>query len=1310
MTSVQTHQHSNSSHSNSSSIIQRQAQSQGQVPMSHSRSSSNSIQASPAKLNQARMPSTHDTLVDTISQYGDPELLVKRHQSDDIISEEELLPDGTSFSYKNNDFPSSSTIAPHSAVPSAPTPSVKPTPFSFKKNDILSQSTNTDSQSITTLHSGPSATDSSLRFENEQLRFQLAELKNQLTEKDETIANLKRRLQSMERILNDNTSGDDSSIYDENNTVLNPLDTPLQQHMAMDMSRSSSKQVNTDNIIQSLTPAPHAQVESQVPATPSDYSMRPSLSSSSIILPERSERRIVSHQSQLSNASSNYSVSGPASSQEVVSPSASASGFKFQVNGRDSPVVLSPVAPSITSSANHTANNSRGAAEDFDLTPTLSQVTQSLSEQLTFGSSPRKRSPSRTRFVFKNSTPTSAASLGPTVSPLRNTVSGNQPHIIDRELDFMPNSESSINLSNNNSAANSRTSSYSSNRYPSNGQAEPHYKSLTSPFKSESQFSVAESTSSPEPSKSSASSISTSAIKPQYVQYLRQPNATKLQPPPTPNRQISNPLVQSPQENTGPRRTSSSPQFNTPSPTAVPVTPQNNKSFFNKEGESLHSEYSIVGNRGPIDLSPKRYQSLPERTPEAVAVHGTSRSLLVQQPNDATKKSHPQPLTSHQQLHPPISNPCPPDRPVSPFGSQRKDGTDSEFDYLSNSMDTTIISVVSVVDPKSLLHHQNDFDIKFMVNSSERGGTPIPLYRVRQPYSAFLRMDIDLRNFGPINLPKLPDPHHFLKIDPNEWDTQKTIIRMYIAELCRLMRQQKQLAERAPGGKSQGTGIWNVFKNFFVPDDSYDMIRKEGVFVSGSKNLKKNFKLNIFEYDTIERLLFISDCVTGSTEQFHLSEILVTRESSVLNISTKKRKKAFKSKSQQFYSESVQDAEEWFKLISDTQTNGSSMASVTTQSASSFSNHYSMSSNGSSGDYGLSSSMMAPSPSGQSHYTLDNSSIAESMMSPIVHETTSTASSSNKWFNLKRSRDSGMSNQSGGHGGDSSPAVLEFKAMPYSGSLSGNNSTLNGDAGLGLLSMTPNNKNGINCTLPNGGGSEFSSVANTPQQLNFPTSANSNAIFQRLEDAHTKYFGSTLKESYDLCPNFKFNDRPVPSIVYRCLTYLTAENAVYNEGIFRLNGMMAEVNRIQQTFNADYDVDLAQMDPKPDVHSVATLLKRYLRTLKITLIPESSAKKLMSLTLVTNVAKSVPQIKDIVCNELPTLNYDVLYVMFRYFREVLKFKELNKMSVGALSVLMAPNLTPFDGAKEICSALLIDYEYYFEGSNVILEGAARKAV
>ncbi|GME95124.1 unnamed protein product [Ambrosiozyma monospora] len=254
---------------------------------------------------------------------------------------------------------------------------------------------------------------------------------------------------------------------------------------------------------------------------------------------------------------------------------------------------------------------------------------------------------------------------------------------------------------------------------------------------------------------------------------------------------------------------------------------------------------------------------------------------MVQQPNDTAKKSHPQPLTSHQQLHPPISNPCPPDRPVSPFGPRKKDGTDSEFDYLSNSMDTTIISVVSVVDPKAISHHQNDFEIKFMVNSSERGGPPIPLYQVRQPYSAFLKMDIDLRKFGPINLPRLPDAHHFLKIDPNEWDTQKTIIRMYIAELCRLMRQQKQLTERA-GGNSQGTGIWNVFKNFFVPDELYDMSRKEGVFVSGSKNLKKNFKLNVFTYDTIENLLFISDYATGSMEQFNLNDISVTRESSVL--------------------------------------------------------------------------------------------------------------------------------------------------------------------------------------------------------------------------------------------------------------------------------------------------------------------------------------------------------------------------------------------------------------------------------------------
>lgn len=214
-------------------------------------------------------------------------------------------------------------------------------------------------------------------------------------------------------------------------------------------------------------------------------------------------------------------------------------------------------------------------------------------------------------------------------------------------------------------------------------------------------------------------------------------------------------------------------------------------------------------------------------------------------------------------------------------------------------------------------------------------------------------------------------------------------------------------------------------------------------------------------------------------------------------------------------------------------------------------------------------------------------------------------------------------------------------------------------------------------------------------------------VFKQIDEGK-KYFGLGLQESYDRCPKYAIGGRPVPSIVYRSIRYLDNQNAVFNEGIFRLNGMMSEVNKIQQVFNEEADCDLASLPSQPDVHSIATLLKRYLRTLQVTIIPEDEAKRLMTLSMSSRNKDPAPEFKQVL-KSLPKLNFDVLYVLFRYFREVLKFKELNKMSVGAISVLMAPNLTPFDGAKEICAEILINYSFYFEDGE-ILSPQERKAV
>ena len=69
----------------------------------------------------------------------------------------------------------------------------------------------------------------------------------------------------------------------------------------------------------------------------------------------------------------------------------------------------------------------------------------------------------------------------------------------------------------------------------------------------------------------------------------------------------------------------------------------------------------------------------------------------------------------------------------------------------------------------------------------------------------------------------------------------------------------------------------------------------------------------------------------------------------------------------------------------------------------------------------------------------------------------------------------------------------------------------------------------------------------------------------------------------------------LPSVVYRCIEYLDAKNAINEEGIFRLSGSLTEIQKLKERFNTEGDVDL--LSGMYDVHAIAGLLKLFLREL-----------------------------------------------------------------------------------------------------------------
>ena len=77
-----------------------------------------------------------------------------------------------------------------------------------------------------------------------------------------------------------------------------------------------------------------------------------------------------------------------------------------------------------------------------------------------------------------------------------------------------------------------------------------------------------------------------------------------------------------------------------------------------------------------------------------------------------------------------------------------------------------------------------------------------------------------------------------------------------------------------------------------------------------------------------------------------------------------------------------------------------------------------------------------------------------------------------------------------------------------------------------------------------------------------------------------------IKEGYEL-----------PAIVYRCIGYLDAKNAAFEEGIYRLSGSSTTIKSLKERFNIEGDIDLLAEGNQYDIHAVSGLLKLYLRDL-----------------------------------------------------------------------------------------------------------------
>ncbi|XP_071893625.1 rho GTPase-activating protein 24 isoform X1 [Anas platyrhynchos] len=151
----------------------------------------------------------------------------------------------------------------------------------------------------------------------------------------------------------------------------------------------------------------------------------------------------------------------------------------------------------------------------------------------------------------------------------------------------------------------------------------------------------------------------------------------------------------------------------------------------------------------------------------------------------------------------------------------------------------------------------------------------------------------------------------------------------------------------------------------------------------------------------------------------------------------------------------------------------------------------------------------------------------------------------------------------------------------------------------------------------------------------------------------------------------RYGNRLAPMLVEQCVDFIR-QRGLKEEGLFRLPGQANLVKELQDAFDCG---EKPSFDSNTDVHTVASLLKLYLRELPEPVIPYAkyedflSCAKMLSKEEETGLKELVKQVKS-----LPAVNYNLLKYICRFLDEVQSYSGVNKMSVQNLATVFGPNI------------------------------------
>ena len=167
-------------------------------------------------------------------------------------------------------------------------------------------------------------------------------------------------------------------------------------------------------------------------------------------------------------------------------------------------------------------------------------------------------------------------------------------------------------------------------------------------------------------------------------------------------------------------------------------------------------------------------------------------------------------------------------------------------------------------------------------------------------------------------------------------------------------------------------------------------------------------------------------------------------------------------------------------------------------------------------------------------------------------------------------------------------------------------------------------------------------------------------------------FGAPLAEAVRFHPPTGVNV-PLPSVVFRCVQYLESQNAVAEEGIFRLSGSNLVIKQLRERFNVEGDINLVTDEQYYDIHAVASLLKLYLRELPTTILTRDLHLDFLATTEIQDRSEKTARLHELAL-KLPQANATLLKYLIAFLIKIINNADINKMTARNVGIVFSPTL------------------------------------